>query len=288
MNLSRGASRCFNLLRSYLHGKDHCWPCQATLAARLDVDPRTIQRHLKELRAAGLITSKQRGDGRSVLYKIVGADVGADVGAETPQAHLQETVKEQDLGQNVGAETLYLSLEENPEKKNYSQSECTIQKPPTEGAYFSSTETQAVERHIRCDGFEPTAELISKLEQKAKFWRKNGFQVCAAIERAVRKVQGGSNAPRSLGWFVRCVENEFSGLTNPREKPKQLAGPQPSSIPVSLPKSAGSQVQRMTTPQVPLVIRIAPQRAQHVTETNSHFSTAIEALARAKTLGRRL
>lgn len=264
MTLSRGASRCFNLLRSYLHGKDHCWPSQATLSARLHVDPRTIQRHLKELRAAGLVTSKQRGDGRSVLYTIVGADVGADVGAEPPQATKQHAGNQRDVRQNVGAETSHLSLEVNPEENQEYQSEFTGVEALTERAHFSSTETEAIERHIGgYEGFEATPEVIGRLERKAKFYGKSGFQVCAAIERAVRKVQGTSNAPQSLGWFVKVVETEFSSA----------AAPARSSISVGLPTCAGSQV-----PHKP------PQRAE---VPAVDFAASIAALARAKQIGRR-
>src|SRR5580704_1314826 len=76
--------------------------------------------------------------------------------------------------------------------------------PLNDPLHFSQTETEAIEPHIRgYKRFEATPELIARLERKAKFYGKTGFQVCAAIERAVRKVQGTSNIPQGLGWFVK-------------------------------------------------------------------------------------
>lgn len=58
--VSRGARRCLALLQSYAAVSGRAFPYQATLAAKLDVSPRTVRRYLHELAAAGLVVVKKR------------------------------------------------------------------------------------------------------------------------------------------------------------------------------------------------------------------------------------
>ena len=58
--LSRGARRCLAILQSYAAVSGRAFPFQATLAAKLDVSPRTVRRYLHELAAAGLVVVKKR------------------------------------------------------------------------------------------------------------------------------------------------------------------------------------------------------------------------------------
>lgn len=61
-NISGQAFRLYCLLKSYcFNGNDRCFPSQNTLAKKLNKSIRTVQRNLKELVTAGIITIKRRG-----------------------------------------------------------------------------------------------------------------------------------------------------------------------------------------------------------------------------------
>ncbi len=77
--LSRGAKRCLALLESYAARSGVAFPFQRTLAAKLEVDERTVRRYVRELVAAGIVGVTKRQH-CSALYQIqTGQNVRSDV-----------------------------------------------------------------------------------------------------------------------------------------------------------------------------------------------------------------
>lgn len=72
--LSTGARLLYALLMSYAWQEGMCFPDEQTLAADLGTSDRTVRRYCDELVAAGLVTVKQRGQGRSNLYAFPASD----------------------------------------------------------------------------------------------------------------------------------------------------------------------------------------------------------------------
>lgn len=68
--LSDGAYRTYGLLLAYARQNDSTWVSQGTLAAALCVSLDTIQRRMKELEAADLVTVHHRGARRTNLIRI--------------------------------------------------------------------------------------------------------------------------------------------------------------------------------------------------------------------------
>jgi hypothetical protein len=72
--------------------------------------------------------------------------------------------------------------------------------PARRTPYFSQTEIEAIERHIRgCAGFEATPELIATLGRKAKFYGKTGFQVCAVSSERFGRSRRRARCHRAWG-----------------------------------------------------------------------------------------
>jgi len=79
MNLSRGARRLLDLLKSFARRSGRAFPFQKTLAEKLEVKIRTIKRWVRELREAGLIAVRRRQHS-SAEYEIQkGQNVPSDV-----------------------------------------------------------------------------------------------------------------------------------------------------------------------------------------------------------------
>lgn len=69
--ISDGAFRLYSILKSYCFGnKTTCFPSEITLASKMRKSVRTIQRYIKELIKASLITKKRRGS-ISNIYEIL-------------------------------------------------------------------------------------------------------------------------------------------------------------------------------------------------------------------------
>lgn len=74
-NISNGAYRLATLLLSMCYAdKDTCYPSQKYLSEKLNRSVRTIQRYLKEIKEAGLLTIKRRGS-ISNMYTLINKKV---------------------------------------------------------------------------------------------------------------------------------------------------------------------------------------------------------------------
>lgn len=90
LNISPGAIALLALLRSY---GQQIFPRQATLAARLGVGVRTINRHMSELKKAGWIEVHHRGP-RSSSYRLLSHRLTEQNGVASPDREISTTAVE--------------------------------------------------------------------------------------------------------------------------------------------------------------------------------------------------
>lgn len=68
--ISAGAKLVYAMLLKYARELDQCFPGQERLAEDMGNGERSVRRWLKELEQTGLISIKQRGQGRPNLYTV--------------------------------------------------------------------------------------------------------------------------------------------------------------------------------------------------------------------------
>lgn len=68
--LSVGAKLAYAMLLKYAWSKDACFPGQQTLAADMGAGERSVRTYLKELEEIGFLEVKQRGLGKTNLYRL--------------------------------------------------------------------------------------------------------------------------------------------------------------------------------------------------------------------------
>jgi hypothetical protein len=68
--ISVGAKLAYAMLLKYAWNNDACFPGQVKLAEDMGAGERSVRTYLKELEAAGLLEIKQRGLGKTNLYKL--------------------------------------------------------------------------------------------------------------------------------------------------------------------------------------------------------------------------
>jgi hypothetical protein len=69
-NISVGAKLAYAMLLKYAWGDDACFPGQVKLAEDMGATDRSVRTYLKELEAADLLEIKQRGLGKTNLYRL--------------------------------------------------------------------------------------------------------------------------------------------------------------------------------------------------------------------------
>lgn len=68
--LSVGAKLAYAMLLKYAWGDDACFPGQLKLADDMGAGERSVRTYLKELESASLLEIKQRGLGKTNLYRL--------------------------------------------------------------------------------------------------------------------------------------------------------------------------------------------------------------------------
>ena len=68
--LSVGAKLAYAMLLKYAWGDQACYPGQLKLAEDMGAAERSVRTYLKELEAAGLLEIRQRGLGKTNLYRL--------------------------------------------------------------------------------------------------------------------------------------------------------------------------------------------------------------------------
>src|SRR4051812_17387055 len=69
-DISVGAKLSYAMLLKYAWDNDACFPGQSKLAVDMGAAERSIRTYLKELETAGLLEIKQRGLGKTNLYRL--------------------------------------------------------------------------------------------------------------------------------------------------------------------------------------------------------------------------
>jgi hypothetical protein len=69
-DLSVGAKLAYAMLLKYAWDNDACFPGQVKLAEDMGAGERSVRTYLKELETAGLLEIKQRGLGKTNLYRL--------------------------------------------------------------------------------------------------------------------------------------------------------------------------------------------------------------------------
>lgn len=69
-NLSVGAKLAYAMLLKYAWGDDACFPGQVKLADDMGATDRSVRTYLKELESVALLEIKQRGLGKTNLYRL--------------------------------------------------------------------------------------------------------------------------------------------------------------------------------------------------------------------------
>ena len=69
-DISVGAKLAYAMLLKYAWSNDACFPGQVTLAKDMGATDRSVRTYLKELEAAELLEIKQRGLGKTNLYRL--------------------------------------------------------------------------------------------------------------------------------------------------------------------------------------------------------------------------
>src|SRR5712692_2523517 len=69
-DISVGAKLAYAMLLKYPWGDDACFPGQLKLAADMGAGERSVRTYLKELEAANILEIKQRGLGKTNLYRL--------------------------------------------------------------------------------------------------------------------------------------------------------------------------------------------------------------------------
>lgn len=69
-DISVGAKLAYAMLLKYAWGDDACFPGQLKLAADMGAGERSVRTYLKELESAGILEIKQRGLGKTNLYRL--------------------------------------------------------------------------------------------------------------------------------------------------------------------------------------------------------------------------
>jgi hypothetical protein len=69
-DISVGAKLAYAMLLKYAWGDDACFPGQVKLAADMGATDRSVRTYLKELETAELLEIKQRGLGKTNLYRL--------------------------------------------------------------------------------------------------------------------------------------------------------------------------------------------------------------------------
>src|SRR5690349_1168252 len=186
--LSRRARRLLDRLLWYGRRYGHIHPSQEKLGTKLgrsgrNVSDRTVRTYLRELET--YVEVQQGGDGGAASYYFTAAllsDLPSDLTsgllpgcfrAEHPVATQEPALHEQFAGENFRAEQPQLGSSGSCSSCS-DQSESTVQEhgepavAKTEPSLHEKAQAEATANAVRACGFEPTLDLIAKLEHKRR------------------------------------------------------------------------------------------------------------------------
>jgi len=225
--ISLGTRQLVTFLRAKSAKNGYCWWKQETIASEMKRcgmgrSLRTVNRQIAEAVAAGLITSERHGHGNhytpcDLVGKVAYRDAAVEKQASSASVGASDTPT-----WRIAAPPVSITEVLKPEKSCQSESTVQEQREPTvtrtDPAPYEKAQADAIADAVRASGFEPTPDLVGKLERKRRFFGATGFRVAAAISRAFKLVEGTSNAPQSEAWLYAVVENALKADKLPPQR----------------------------------------------------------------------
>ena len=214
-SLSFGAKIMYALLCNYASEKDHCWPSQTTLAARLSCSVSSVKKYLAELVGSNLVHVRREQYRSSVYYMLEPAhlkgnsseDAMPDVRAAKCGCHQSNSACSQPKSGYIN--TLNKQRE--------------IQNPPLPPVHPAASDAAAPPRSFvsgvkNLPDFEKAWELYPKNEAKGlartawlRLQREGLLPPVAQIESAIRHFMGTESWQREQGRFVPQMSNWLKG-----------------------------------------------------------------------------
>ena len=205
----------YALLCNYASEKDHCWPSQATLAARLSCSVSSVKKYLAELVGSNLVHVRREQYRSSVYYMLEPAhlkgnsseDAMPDVRAAKCGCHQSNSACSQSKSGYIN--TLNKQRE--------------IQNPPLPPVRPAASDVTAPPRSFVSGGkilsdFEKAWELYPKKEAKGlartawlRLQREGLLPPVAQIESVIRHFMGTESWQREQGRFVPQMSNWLKG-----------------------------------------------------------------------------
>jgi hypothetical protein len=267
-----GTRQLVTFLRAKSAKHGYCWWKQKTIAEEMERGLRTVNRQIGEAIAAGLVRSERHGHGNyytpcdlieKVAYRAAAMENAVEKTADRAAVGASDTPN-----RRIAAPPISITEILKPEKNL--QSESAVQEHPepaiavTEPSPFEKAQIEAIANAVRACGFEPTPELIAKLERKRRHYGATGFRIAAAIARAFKLVEGTSNTPQKLPWFTTVVENALRH-TEGTAKQHGAAGEVP----------AIHRVQRTPAPPVPPTLNLRGPMPELVADVDQVDDAAV-------------
>lgn len=216
-SLSFGAKIMYALLCNYASDNDHCWPSQATLAARLSCSVSSVKKYLAELVGNNLIHVRREHYRSSVYYMLEPTQLKENSSADV-RPHLQAVTH-----------GCHQSDSACPQSKsgyiNTLNKQREIQNPPLPPVRSASQDVVASPRPSVLGGggvsipdFEKAWKLYPKKEAKGlaraawlRLQREHQLPPLARIEDSIRYFMATESWQREQGRFVPQMSNWLKG-----------------------------------------------------------------------------
>ena len=214
-SISFGAKVMYALLCNYASDNDHCWPSQATLAARLSCSVSSVKKYLAELAGIKLIDVRREQYRSSVYYLLQPEALNVSC-RETaaPVRHEAKPACEQPDSACPQPNSGYLNTLNKQEERN------TPPLPPVQPVVpgVVASPPRSALGGVSLADFEKAWELYPRKEGKSlarSAWlhlqREGQLPPLARIEASIRHFMASDNWQREQGRFVPQMSNWLRG-----------------------------------------------------------------------------
>jgi len=216
-SISFGAKVMYALLCNYASDNDHCWPSQATLAARLSCSVSSVKKYLAELVGIKLIEVRREQYRSSVYYMMQPEALSASrqETAASVRHEAKPTCQQPDIA-GPQPKTGYINTLNKQEERN------TPPLPPVRPSLPKVTPLPQPSvvggGGVSVSDFEKAWELYPKKEAKGlarvawlRLQREEQLPPLARIEASIRHFMASENWQREQGRFVPQMSNWLRG-----------------------------------------------------------------------------